>query len=208
MIKAVFVDRDGTINVEKGYVYKYEDFDLLPGVIEGLKLLTLYGIKIFIITNQAGIAKGYYTEVEFNNITEIIQNNLENKGIKIERTLYCPHHPEGIIPAYTKTCLCRKPGTLLLESIIEENSYKKNEVALIGDKNSDIDAGKKLGLTTYLVLTGYGLEHQENTKATYIKPDLLGAVRHLLNVDKRNASEISADLKDEACLSIGKVNNK
>ncbi len=156
MIKAVFVDRDGTINVDKGYVYKSEDFELLPGAIEGLKLLAQYGIKVFIVTNQAGIAKGYYTEDQFKEITEYMLKLFQMEGITIEKTLYCPHHPEGIIPEYTKACLCRKPNALLIESIMNENHYKSYELALIGDKNSDIDAGHKLGLRTYLVLTGYG----------------------------------------------------
>ncbi len=183
MIKAVFIDRDGTINVDKGYVYKPEDFELLPGVIEGLKLLCSRNIKIFVITNQAGIAKGYYSEDNFKVITEFTQTMFKEWGIVIEETLYCPHHPEGIVSEYTRECECRKPGTLLIESVIKKNQYKIDELVLIGDKNSDIDAGYKLGLRTYLVLTGYGSECKENTKATHTVPDLLSAVQHLLDTE-------------------------
>jgi D-glycero-D-manno-heptose 1,7-bisphosphate phosphatase len=198
MIRAVLIDRDGTINVDKGYVYKPEDFELLPGAVEGLKLLSGRRIKIFIITNQAGIAKGYYTEDHFKNFTEFMLSVFQEQGIVIEETLHCPHHPEGIIPEYTKECACRKPGTLLIESIIKQNRYKENELALIGDKNSDIEAGHKLGLTTYLVLSGYGSIYKENTKATYIVPDLLRAVQHLLNIESVNKTqaEVPGTVKD------------
>jgi D-glycero-D-manno-heptose 1,7-bisphosphate phosphatase len=183
MIKAVLVDRDGTINVDKGYVYKSEDFVFLPGVIESFKLLVQYGIKIYIITNQAGIAKGYYTEGQFKKLTQYILNLFQEEGINIEETLYCPHHPEGIIPEYTKTCGCRKPNTELIESVMKGNNYEINDLALIGDRESDIDAGHKMGIRTYLVLTGYGLEHERTTKATHVKPNLLEAVQHLLSVN-------------------------
>lgn len=184
-IKAVFIDRDGTINYEKEYVFRIEDFDVIPGALEALKMLTERGIAIYVVTNQAGIAKGYYSEEQFHVLTDYMLNYFREKGIVVEEVLYCPHHPEGLVPEYTKMCECRKPNTLLIESTIKAKKYSIDEVALIGDKNSDIDAGRKLGLTTYLVLTGYGSIHQENTKAKYIKPDLLSAVTHLL-LNSRN----------------------
>lgn len=179
-IKAVFIDRDGTINIERKYVHKIEDFELIPGVLESLRLLTQKGIRIYIITNQAGIAKGYFTEEQFHVLTQYMVDYFEKDEIKIEEVLYCPHHPNGVVPEYSKHCLCRKPNIGLLEDIIERTGFKIDGIALIGDKNSDIDAGFRLGITTYLVLTGYGLEHQVNTNATFIKPDILSAVKHIL----------------------------
>ncbi len=179
-VKAVFLDRDGTINYEKKYVYKIEDFELIPGTYEALKLLANSNTKVYIITNQAGIAKGYFTEEQFHELTRYMISCFIKKKCKIEQVLYCPHHPDGIVPKYTQKCLCRKPNTKLIEEIIRKERFNVSEVALIGDKNTDIEAGRKLGLTTYLVLTGYGREDQEVTKANYIKPDLLSAVKHLL----------------------------
>lgn len=179
-IKAVFIDRDGTINVEKGYVFKIEDFELLPGSLEALKLLTQHKIKIYIVTNQAGIAKGYYTEDDFRTLTDYMLKRFQNDGIKAEKVLYCPHHPEGTIPEYSIKCNCRKPDIGLVDTIMKQEGFHASEAALIGDKNSDIEAGSKLGIRTYLVLTGYGLEHQESTKASFIQPDFLSAVNHLL----------------------------
>lgn len=182
MIKAVFVDRDGTINVEKGHVFRCEDLEFLPGAVEGLRLLTERGISIFIITNQAGIAKGLYTEEDFRVFTEYMDGLLRGEGVAIEDTLFCPHHPEGTVQEYTKACQCRKPNTLLIESVMAEHGYGVDELALIGDKDTDIEAGNRLGLRTYLVLTGYGEEHRDCSNASYVKPDLLGAVRHLLRM--------------------------
>jgi D-glycero-D-manno-heptose 1,7-bisphosphate phosphatase len=179
-IKAVIIDRDGTINVEKNYAYKIEDFELIPGSLKALQLLTANNIKIYIITNQAGIAKGYFTEEQFHHLTQHMLANFGKEGIKVEKVLYCPHHPDGTIPKYTQICLCRKPGTKLIEDIIEQDKFQLKEVALIGDKNSDIDAGYTMGIKTYLVLTGYGNEHRPHTKATYINHDLLSAVEHIL----------------------------
>ncbi|MBC8548398.1 MAG: HAD family hydrolase [Candidatus Brocadiales bacterium] len=186
-IKAVFLDRDGTINYEKNYVHKIDDFELIPGTLEALRLLKDSNIKIYIITNQAGIARGHFTEEQFHELTRHMLSCFDKNKCKIEEVLYCPHHPDGIIPEYTQKCLCRKPGTKLIEEVMAEKKLNANEIALIGDKDSDIEAGLRLGLTTYLVLTGYGREHQNDTKATYIKPDMLSAVKHLLgNSDSVN----------------------
>ncbi len=179
-VEAVFLDRDGTINYEKNYVHKIEDFELIPGTLEALRLLAVNNVKIYIITNQAGIARGYYTEEQFHELTRYMLGYFDKNECKVEEVLYCPHHPEGTIPEYTKKCLCRKPGTKLIEEVINRERFNTNEVSLIGDRDSDMEAGHKLGLTTYLVLTGYGREHRHDTKADFIKPDMLSAVKHLL----------------------------
>ena len=187
-IKAVFIDRDGTINQEKQYINRIEDFELIPGSLEALKLLTQHGIKIYIITNQAGIAKGFFTIEQFHHLTEYMINRFENEGIKIEKVLYCPHHPDGIVPEYSKDCLCRKPNTELIENVISENNFKIDEIALIGDKNSDIEAGRRLQISTYLVETGYGAEEKNKTNAAFVKKNLKDAVVHILNLKEKEES--------------------
>lgn len=182
-IKAVFIDRDGTINEERQYVYNIEDFQLIPGSLEALKLLTQHGIKIYIITNQAGIAKGYFTAEQFHILTQHMLRFFGDEEVEIEKVLYSPHHPDGIVPEYTQDCLCRKPNTKLLEDIIEENDFKIKEVVLIGDKKSDIEAGRRLGIKTYLVETGYGREEKSHTKATFVRSNLKDAVVHLLSFE-------------------------
>jgi D-glycero-D-manno-heptose 1,7-bisphosphate phosphatase len=187
-IKAVFIDRDGTINQEKQYINRIEDFELIPGSLEALKLLTQHGIKIYIITNQAGIAKGFFTIEQFQHLTEYMIKLFKNEGIKIEKVLYCPHHPDGIVPEYAKDCLCRKPNAKLLKDVIEENNYQMDEIVLIGDKNTDIEAGKRLGIKTFLVETGYGAEEKRTTNATFSKRDLKNAVVHILNLEEKEES--------------------
>lgn len=180
-LKAVFIDRDGTINKEKGYVHAVADFELIPGALEALHMLTRNNISINIVTNQAGIAKGYYTEEQFLTLTKCMIEIFDKEDIRIENVLYCPHHPDGVIPQYTKKCACRKPGAELIERVMSEQRLACNQAALIGDKNSDIEAGIAAGISTYLVLTGYGREHQAFTRTMFVVPDILGAVRHLLH---------------------------
>ena len=179
-VRAAFVDRDGTINVEKGYVHKIEDFHLIPGTVEALRLLTRNGVKIYIVTNQAGIAKGHFTEKEFEHLTDHMLAQFRKKRIHVEKVLYCPHHPDGTVPGYAIACSCRKPGTRMLEEVIHCQDFRPEESVLIGDKESDIEAGARLGLTTYLVLTGHGTDHNTGTNATFVKNDLLAAARHIV----------------------------
>ncbi len=179
-IQGVFFDRDGTINVEKGYVYRTEDFDYIPGALAALRLVSERKIKIYIVTNQAGIAKGIYTETDFKALTKNMLDYMATYGIEIADVLYCPHHPEGTVPAYRKVCTCRKPNAGLLQAVIDKEGFAPDVLALIGDKNSDIEAGRKLGIRTYLVETGYGIDHKHTTRADYVARDIQVAVRHLL----------------------------
>jgi D-glycero-D-manno-heptose 1,7-bisphosphate phosphatase len=179
-IQGVFIDRDGTINVERGYVYRTEDFEYIPGALEALRLVSERKIKIYIVTNQAGIAKGIYTENDFQILTKDMLDYMARHGIEIADVLYCPHHPEGTVAVYRKVCSCRKPEPGLLEAVIRKEGFSEDRLALIGDKNSDIEAGRKLGIRTYLVETGYGMHHKHTTRADYVVRDIEEAVRHLL----------------------------
>lgn len=178
--KAVFIDRDGTINDEKNYVYRPEDFTLIPGVLEALKLLTEAKVDIYIITNQSGIARGFYTEEDFKKLTQYMLGLFEKNKIFISDVLYCPHHPDGKIKAYAISCNCRKPNVALLEGVLKNKNYLKKNMALIGDKNTDILAAKNFGIASYLVETGYGNKEKSETVADYIMSDLKAAIVHLL----------------------------
>ncbi len=184
-IKAVFLDRDGTINVDKGYVFKEEDFEIIPGSLKALRLFTEHGIRIFIITNQAGIAKGYYTEEDFHRLTGHMLRLFKSENISIEDVLYCPHHPQGTIARYAKECNCRKPDVGMIMRILERNVFTGEDVIIVGDKDSDIEMGRRAGIATYLVLTGYGKDFQKNTKADYVLPDLYSVAKHILGTGNR-----------------------
>lgn len=178
--KAVFLDRDGTINTEKNYLYKIEEFHFIPGVVDALKLLTQNKILIYIITNQSGIARGYYTEKDFHKLTSSMLQLLSQENIIIQDVLYCPHHPNATLEAYRQNCNCRKPANGLIKKVMEKNELEATDVAIVGDKNSDIDAGKSLGIRSYLVKTGFGETEKFATKADFIVPSLHEAVQHLL----------------------------
>lgn len=178
MKPVVFIDRDGTINVEKNYVYRVSDFELIPESLEALQKLTQIGALIYVITNQAGIAKGHYSEEDFHVLNQYFLDLMESSSVKIEDILYCPHHPEGKVPQYTMACECRKPGTALIEKVFENHSSEK--AAIFGDRNTDILAGKKVGIASYLVLTGYGSQEKNSTKADFIEENLYSAVNHFL----------------------------
>lgn len=141
MNKALFLDRDGTINVEKNYVYRIEDFEFIPGVLNLIRGYYNSGYLIFVITNQAGIVRGFYTENDYNILTEWMKEEFIRNGIEITKVYHCPHHPD-----YTGTCRCRKPNPgMILQAIHEFNIDSVNSV-LIGDKKSDILAGENAGI--------------------------------------------------------------
>ena len=155
MEKYIFLDRDGTINVEKHYLHKIEDFEYENGVLEALEGLQKLGYKFIIVTNQAGIAKGYYTERDYLILEEFIEKDLLKKGIIIQKTYHCPHHPQGKIP-YNVNCECRKPKTGMFIKAIEEFNIDIENSYMVGDRFTDLKPADELGIYPVLIKTGYG----------------------------------------------------
>ena len=146
MKKALFLDRDGVINVEKDYLYKIEDFEYIDGIIELCQYYTSQGYLIFVVTNQSGIARGYYSENDFNILTNWMVEEFRKNDVNIEKVYYCPHHPD-----ITGECKCRKPNPKMLLDARDEFNIDMTKSIIIGDKQRDIDAGIKAGLNeTYL----------------------------------------------------------
>lgn len=139
--KALFLDRDGVINKEINYLHKIEDFIFVNGVLQLCEKYQSKGYKIVVITNQAGIARGFYTEKEYFILTNWMINEFLKKGINIDRVYHCPHHPE-----FSGTCFCRKPNPGMLKKSETELNLDLSESILIGDKLSDIEAGHKAGV--------------------------------------------------------------
>ena len=176
MTAAVFIDKDGVLVEDKGYVHKLEDFKLIPNAVEGLKLLKNY--KLFIITNQSGIGRGIYKVEDFINFNDHLIKELKKDGIKIEKTYYCPHKPED-------NCECRKPKIRLLKAAEKDFGVDLKKSFVIGDMKSDFELGRNAGCRTVHVLTGHGIKHKEEIKPDYIADDLLDAARWIL----KNASK-------------------
>jgi D,D-heptose 1,7-bisphosphate phosphatase len=153
--RAVFLDRDGTVNVDKDYMYKPEDFEFEKGVAETLKYLYSKNYKLIIITNQSGIARGYYTAEDVERLHDHMRILAKENGFEFTGFYFCPHMPD-------EGCSCRKPGTALIEKAVLEHGIDLSVSYMVGDKESDMTAGKKAGLTTILVGSGYGKQTKEN----------------------------------------------
>ncbi|NBJ92064.1 D-glycero-alpha-D-manno-heptose-1,7-bisphosphate 7-phosphatase [Parablautia muri] len=149
--KAIFFDRDGTINVEKHYLYKIEDFEYLQGAKEGLKLLQDAGYLLVIITNQSGIAKGFYTEEDFKKLNVWMLNDLAADRIDIAACYYCPHHPDALIEKYRKDCSCRKPGVKLFMQAVRALHIDLEGSYAVGDKMRDLEICKRSAVKGFLL---------------------------------------------------------
>ena len=163
--KAIFLDRDGTLNKDSGYVHKIEDFELLPGVIEGLKLLQDEFIFI-IITNQSGIGRGYYTVQDFHAFNNLLLTTLSKEGIEIKATYFCPHLKE-------EDCDCRKPKTKYINTAVSEFNINLQLSWMIGDHPSDINLGTNAGSNTIFLLTGHGMEHYQELEEKKFNPTIV-----------------------------------
>ena len=154
--KVVFLDRDGTLNEEVNYLHKTEDMKLLPGVPQALKKLKDAGYKLIVVTNQAGVARGYYTEDDVKNLHQYMNQVLQKDGAWIDAFYYCPHHPVHGIGIYKKECNCRKPGTGMFEMAEKDFPVDKAASYMIGDKLLDTEAGQRFGVASILVGTVTG----------------------------------------------------
>ena len=151
MNKALFLDRDGVINKEKNYLYKIEDFEFIDGVFETCRYFQDKGYLIIIITNQAGIARGKYTEDDYEVLTSWMTNQFERENIKVSKVYHCPHHPD-----FSGECGCRKPNIGMLLEAQKDFDVDLSASILVGDKNTDIEAGVKFGVRqNYLIRTGH-----------------------------------------------------
>lgn len=163
--KTVFLDRDGTINVEVNYLHRPEDLVLLPGVPEAVRLLNEAGFRVAVVTNQAGVARGYYGEEDVIRLHKYLNRLLETQGAHIDDFYYCPHHPEHGIGKYKRDCRCRKPGTGMFEAADRDCPVERERSFMVGDKLIDTQAGHNFGLKSILVGTGYGSEIRRKEEA-------------------------------------------
>lgn len=173
--KAIFLDRDGTINVDIGYTHKIEDLKIIPEVIEGLKMLGETDYKLIIVTNQSGIGRGHYTEEDYHKFREEIQKRLRKEKINIDAEYFCSHNPN-------ENCNCRKPKIGMLEKATKDFNIDLTKSWMIGDNLSDIQAGKNAGCKTIHILT------QENNKiiseADFVADNFLVAADYILSQNK------------------------
>ena len=144
--KAAFIDRDGVINVDSGYVGRWEDFRFAPDAIPMLQRLADEGHLLVVITNQSGIARGYFTEADYQLLTDRYLEALAAQGIRVAAVYHCPHHPEGTVAQFTRSCDCRKPAPGMILRAIRELGIDPAASILIGDSERDIEAGRAAGI--------------------------------------------------------------
>ncbi|MCB9087025.1 MAG: D-glycero-beta-D-manno-heptose 1,7-bisphosphate 7-phosphatase [Calditrichae bacterium] len=186
---AAFLDRDGTLNVDVGYPDSLEKIVLIPGAVEAVQLLNRAGYAVVVVSNQSGVARGYFDEARVQAINRGVAEMFAQAGARIDGFYYCPHLPEAAVARYRRACGCRKPAPGMLQKAVREMHLDLARSLIIGDKYSDIAAGKALGLQAVLVRTGEGARQHARYGADdaipqpdYIADDVLAAVRWLLKV--------------------------
>lgn len=178
--KAVFLDRDGVINRDYGYVSAIENFDILPGVFEALRVFRSAGYKLIVITNQSGVARGLYSEAAVDELHNYMCQQLEAEGVFLDDIFFCPHHPvNGVVESYSIECECRKPAAGMINEAISKHTISASRSLLIGDKGSDILAGINAGIgRNVLVTSQYPLAI--NKEASFLRAEnLLDATKYI-----------------------------
>jgi len=189
--RAVFLDRDGTINERVEYLSDPEEFKLLPKVAEAVKLLNKTDFKVIVVTNQAGVGRGYFTEEKLEEIHQEMKRQLRKEKVYIDAIYYCPHHPTEGIGKYRRNCWYRKPNPGMLEKAARDFNLDLARCYMIGDSMSDLEAGSRVNCKTILVLTGYGKECYANRSSgkfstECIVGDLLEGVKWILREERYN----------------------
>ncbi len=150
---AVFIDRDGTLNVEKNYLHRFEDWEWIPGAVEAIRAFNEAGFLAIVISNQAGVARKMYSVADIDRLHARVDDELRRLGARIDAYYYCPHHPGFGV---NRVCACRKPAPGLIFQAQRDWDIDLTRSWMIGDKMSDIEAGWAAGVESILVATGYG----------------------------------------------------
>ena len=180
--RAAFIDRDGVLNVEHGFVHRIEDFVLLPGALAALAALQAAGYRRVVVTNQSGIARGLYTEADFERLMSEVRGRLRAEGVSVDAVEYCPHLPDAPLEQYRRACACRKPEPGMLLKAIRTLDIDPASSFLVGDRISDVQAGRAAGVgRCFLVRSGYALSADAIAAADAVYDDLLGCVTDVLN---------------------------
>jgi D-glycero-D-manno-heptose 1,7-bisphosphate phosphatase len=184
--RAIFIDRDGTLNEDIGYVSSPDELILYQWAAEAVRLVNESAFKAIVITNQSGVARGMYSEATLGRIHRRMIDELAREGARIDAIYYCPHHLELGDAHYGIECDCRKPRTGMLDAAAREHNIDLKRSYVIGDKASDIMLAENAGARSVLVLTGYGrgtLEQRERfgCQPSFVAENLLQAVRHILD---------------------------
>ena len=184
-MKVAFLDRDGVINEDTGYTYRWEQFVYKRLVKTALLKLLELDYQLIIITNQSGIARGYYTEKDFMLLTKLIEEDLYSSGIKLLDVFYCPHHLKGKIEQYTGSCHCRKPQPGLFFQAFEKYNIDIDQSVMFGDQDSDMKAAKEAGIQHRFIIGDHLIIN--STAGPFV--NLKQAVDTFLSLENKNLSD-------------------
>ncbi len=176
--RAVFLDRDGVICAERGYLHRIEEFAFVPGALDGLRLLAAQGYLLTVVTNQSGIARGYFTEDDYADLTRHMVAELDRAGIRLAGIRHCPHLPDAKVATYRLACQCRKPAPGMVQQLALALDLDLAASVLVGDKATDIEAGRSAGVgRCMLVRTGHTLRAADEALADGVHDDLHACAR-------------------------------
>ncbi len=174
MNRAVFLDRDGTVNVEVGYLSDLSQLRLIPGSGEAIRRLNESGLMVVLVTNQSGIARGYFSESFVRETHVLLEQMLSKEGAVINGIYYCPHHPKAGNSHYTTECDCRKPGTGMIDRAARELNIDVKRSFVVGDKWSDVELGQRAGAHSILVRSGFPPSDPGNVRPAHLSdPDFI-----------------------------------
>jgi D-glycero-D-manno-heptose 1,7-bisphosphate phosphatase len=162
---AVFLDRDGTLIEEAGYINRLESLRLFPWSLDAVRLLNRGGFRVIVVTNQAGVARGYFGDAFVRRAHEHLASAIRASGGEVDGFYHCPHHPDAVVAEYRKSCDCRKPAPGMLLEAAREHGLDLARSYAIGDRWHDIQAAQKAGATAVMVRTGYGSTELEKPRA-------------------------------------------
>jgi D-glycero-D-manno-heptose 1,7-bisphosphate phosphatase len=188
--RALFLDRDGTINEEVSFLSDPELLRLIPGADEAIREANDLGFMVFVISNQSGVARGFLSEADLLKIHDTLVEMLNKRGAHVDAIYYCPHHPEIGEGSYRALCDCRKPGTGMLERAAREYGVDLSESFVIGDRMVDVQTGTAAGTKTILVLSGYGVEEQKLCQVNGVRTDFVARdLKEALEFVKRTVTQ-------------------
>ena len=182
--RAVFLDRDGTVIEEVGYLDRPERVEFFPWTIDAIRVLNRAGLAVVLVSNQSGIARGFFTHAVVEDVHRRMAEMLAGGGARIDAYYYCPHHPDGRIPALAKTCDCRKPARGMVDRAVEEFGLDPSRSFVVGDRWLDIGLARTVGAKGVLVRTGYGDSQErkppEDVHADVVVDNLIAASSWIL----------------------------
>jgi len=187
---AIFLDRDGTINEQMGYINHISRFRILPGVPEAIKLLNDDNYLVIVVTNQSGIARGYFPLELVNAIHSFMEDSIKKEGAHIDAIFFCPHYPRSKVVEYAITCDCRKPKTGMIKQALDRFDIDLENSFMIGDHFTDLEFAHNGNIKSIMVKTGYGLGEVDHIlpdfdyKPVHVSEDLLDAVKWILKEGK------------------------